>query len=379
MVATPAARPIGRAGRMGAATRFGRVHSAAVEPTRRRPRSLSGLLLGLALAAAWPGAACVTVGESGAEPVPASAAELLDRADALFEGRRLADALESYQMAAIAASGEGDAERFVEATSQVAHLYAEQGDLESALDWFERARERAREEDPAGWARQLFARATLSRAQGDASAALREYEAAWRFADETSQPVRAVQAAHMAAVVAPLDDKLRWTRRAIEAAHALEDARLEFELWSQLAWLLEERGMASEALEAFRRARRVIAPLDDEHLRLVGDWSYGHGLRLVGRFADARAVLEDVALRAARAYASRRRPNDAEWVGHAERELAALDLAEGDRERALARLLRARAHLRLAGAEELAPRVLDEVERRIANLQEVPSAGRRAR
>lgn len=342
-----------------------------------RPPSLPALLAALVLGGA--GAGCVTVDESGTERSTATSAELLAKADALFEGRRLADALESYQMAAIAASGEGHTEHFVEATAQVAHLYAAQGDVDRAQDWLERAEERAREAEAAGWARKLFARATLSRARGDERAALREYEAAWRFADGTAQPVRAVQAAHMAAVVAPADDKLRWTRRAIESARDLEDARLEFELWSQLAWLLEERGLAQESLEAFGRARRVAAPLEDDHLDLVGDWSYGHALRLVGRAGDARVLLENVALRAASAYAARRRPNDAEWVGHAERELAELDLAEGERDRALARLRRARAHLRLAGAEELAPRVLGEVERRIADLEAVPSAAPRNR
>lgn len=318
------------------------------------------------LLAALP--ACVTVDREATEVEPASSLELLARGDALFDARKAVDAMEVFQMAAVAASSEGASEPFVEATCQVAHLHALNGDLVSAETWLERAAGRASIEEQKGWARLLFTRAALNRCRGDRDLALRQFESAWKFALDTGQLVRAVQAAHMASVVAESGERIRWTRRALETARELEDKRLEFELWSQLGWLLEESSLVGEALEAFGRARQAARALDDARLSLVADWTYGHGLRLAGRLAEARALLEDVGKRAAATYSGSRRPSDAEWVGHAERELAELELTEGHRDRALVHFRRARLHLKLAGADTLAPEVLAGVEQRIGEL-----------
>ena len=51
-----------------------------------------------------------------------------------------------------------------------------------------------------------------------------------------------------------------------------------------------------------------------------------------------------------------------------ERELAELELTEGHRDRALVHFRRARLHLKLAGADTLAPEVLAGVEQRIGEL-----------
>jgi len=327
--------------------------------------------LPLALLAA---AACVTVEGGPPPPERRTSAELVAQGDAQFDRRAFEDALQSYEMAAVAASGDGDRGRYVEATALVAYVLALRGEAERAAEWFARAEARASEEDVAAWARLSFVRGALARERGDGSSALSELERAHAFAREHGLPLRAVQAAHLASVVAEGEAQVRWSRRAIDAAQELGDARLEAQLWMQLAWLLEERALYAEELEAFARARELTAG-EDEHQRLVADWSYAHGLRATGQIVPARALLEDVIARAGRGHGALRRLNDAEWIGHAERELAEIELAEGRPERALVRLQRARASLVQAGAPELAPDLLRAVERRIEELERAAAGG----
>ena len=189
--------------------------------------------------------------------------------------------------------------------------------------------------------------------------------------------MRAVQAAHWASVAALPEQALLWSRRAIEAAGPLERPALLSALWSNLGWLLEESALHDEALAAFRRARAVADP-EDGHAQLVADWTVGHGLRLAGRSDEARVLLVDVIRRSEAAYVARRRQNDAEWVAHAYCELAELDAAAGEVDRALERLKVARERFLEAGARRLAPGRLAAHDARVAELRAARASARGA-
>lgn len=318
---------------------------------------------------------CVAPEGSDGRELPEDAATLLARADGHFDGRAYENAQRLYELAALAARAEEDDGRFVEAASQVAHVRALAGEAEQAREWLDSATERVQREDPAAWARWLVARGAVEQAEGRTERARATFEEAHAFARGGGLHVRAVQAAHWASVVAPPEEAPLWSRRAIEAAEPLERPDLSSALWSNLGWLLEERGLHDEALEAFRRARAVADPRDG-HAQLVADWAVGHGLRLAGRLDEARVLLEDVTRRSEAAYVARRRPNDAEWVAHAYSELAELDAAAGEVERALARLEVARERFLEAGARRLAPARLAAVEERLAQLREAQGSSR---
>ena len=312
-------------------------------------------------------AGCLTITTTqGDNP---GARELLVRGDGFFDGRQLSNALETYKMAAVAAQGEGDGALFAEAAAQVAHTLALSGEALEGQSWMDHAEQSATIEQPTTWVRLLLARGALQRGTDEPQAALASFTAAYDFALATGQPVRAVQAAYMAVVVAADELQIRWNHKALDVARGMGNPRLVSSLWAQLAWLLDERELADEALAAFASARRALDDLDDPHQELVADWSYAHGLRMAGRLADARALMTDVAARAERSYVALQRPNDAEWVGHSLRELGELDLEDGHALLALARFDQAREKFMLAGIAESAPASLEEFDRRIREVR----------
>ena len=313
--------------------------------------------------------ACVVSGPPEGQPVSQDSISLLARADGFFDRREHENAQRLYELAAIAASGEGNQGRYVEAASRVAELRFLAGEVGQARDWLNSATERIEREDAAAWCRWLIARGVVEHGEGNTGRGLATLEEAYDFALASVTPQRAVQAAQWASVIAPDELKVRWCKRAIEAGRQLGQPALQAALWSQLGWLLEERGLHPESLTAFRQARAVTDP-EDGHAVLVADWTVGHALRLSAQFAEARSLMEDVARRADGAYEKARRPNNAEWVGQAQVELAELDVQAGRLPRAITRMELAQQRLLEAGARRLA---LDRILRLEARLVEVRS------
>ncbi len=316
-------------------------------------------------------AACVVSRPSERPALPQDPAELLARADAYFDSRDYENAEHLYELAAVAASTQGRKGLYVEAASQVAQTNALMGNLDAARQWLESASREAVPKEAQSWVRWLIARGAVEKEGGLEERALATFAEAHAFARKTHQPVRAVQAAHWAGVVAQGEAAIEWARRAIEDAGAADQPGLLSALWQQLAWKLEERGLHEEAWTAFRRARELVDPSDD-HAVLVADWSLAHGLRLAGHPDQARALLELVSRSAEEAYRENRLPNDAEWIGHAQSELAELDLLAGDRDAAIKRLEYARRRFLEAGARRLAPQLLSQNAARLEELRRSP-------
>ncbi len=313
-------------------------------------------------------AACAGPGQAPSAPQVEDAATLLTRADRHFDARSYDNARHVYEMAAVAAGGEGDDGRYVEAASQIAHVHAVTGHLEDGRDWLASATARVRRDDAPAWCRWLIARGVYERADGMVERALATFEEAFEHAHSSGQLVRAVQAAHWATVTAPDERAVRWCRSAIEVTGELGRLDLTAALWSQLGWLLDSRGLANEALEAFQRSRTMTSP-SDEHALLAADWSVGRALRIAGRHAGARALMEDVEERADQRYLKSRRPNDAEWVAHAQSEMAELDLIDGKIEEAVSRMELARERFLEAGARRLAPERLAAHDQRLRQMR----------
>ncbi|HIF41871.1 MAG TPA: hypothetical protein EYQ74_12330 [Planctomycetes bacterium] len=318
--------------------------------------------------------ACVS--SEGQSPGRLTPDELLRRADAAFDSRRYVQALESYRLAAAAAQAEDVPEIFVEGAAQAAHVYLLKGQPEEGKVWLENAVAQSQDGEVRGQARILLAQAAYQHHAGDTSQALETCTRAHALSRASGQHVRAVQVAHMAAVMSRGEDQLRWCRRAIDDATRADDALLLGALWRQLGWLLEERGHHDQALESFIRCREVVSESGNAHEQMVADWQVGHGLRLVGRITEARTMMEEIARRTRARYRTQRGANQAEWLGQALRELGELDLTQGKTARGIKNLRDAREYLVLAGAAELAPELLAQVDRRLAQAHALQGAAR---
>lgn len=341
-----------------------------------RPITLAGMRLHLPAVFLLLGfmPACVSSGSQA--PGRLTPDELLRRADAAFDARRYAQALESYRLAAAAAQAEDASEIFVEGAAQAAHVYLLKGQPEEGKVWLENAVAQSQDEDVRGRARVLLTQAAYQQHAGDIPQAIETCTQAHAISLASGQYVRAVQVAHLAAVMSGGEDQLRWCRRAIDDATHTDDALLLGALWRQLGWLLEERGHHEQALGSFLQCRQVLSESGNSHEQMVADWQVGHGLRLVGRITEARAMMEEIARRTRTRYRTQRGANQAEWLGQALRELGELDLAQGKTARGIQHLRDAREYFVLAGASDLAPELLAQVDRRLAQAHALQGAAR---
>jgi tetratricopeptide (TPR) repeat protein len=150
--------------------------------------------------------------------------------------------------------------------------------------------------DPAASARIALEQGRLRRSSGDPDSARPLFDTAYRVSVDAGQTFIAVDAAHMAALVAPdLDGFVEWTDRGVELAEADDEGSGYWlgPLYNNLGWQYYEGGDYEEALEAFRR--QVVArerdPEKPQALE-IARYAVGKALRALGRSAEAVPLLE---------------------------------------------------------------------------------------
>ena len=138
-------------------------------------------------------------------------------------------------------------------------------------------------------------RGRLQRSRGDGEAALPLFESAFAIALEADESFIAVDAAHMAALVAPDPTGfIAWTQRGIELAEAHGDADYWLgPLLNNLGWQYYEQGEFEQALNAFEQAllARERDP-DNPEAAEIARYAVGKALRALGRSGEAVPLLE---------------------------------------------------------------------------------------
>lgn len=319
------------------------------------------------VAASWlglGGCAGARVGPNGE-----SARATLARGDREFDARRYGPAAEAYRLATFTASRGSDPETFVAAASQVASVLALQGTPSEARTWLAQAEPLAQPDAPGGWTRFLLARGLVHWKEGDAEMALADFSELYQYCFLHNETARAIQATQMATLVSAGAEQIEWARRGIQAAATTGKAGWEAPLWANLGWLLDTRGLAEEALQAFERSLTLTRRSDATRLgRARAEWAYGHALRKVGRFEDAQRALDELYAVTTGLYVRQRLPEVAEYLGRTLMDLAELDVVAGRHARARERFASARARLIEAGAVDGAPELLREIDQRVALL-----------
>ena len=138
-------------------------------------------------------------------------------------------------------------------------------------------------------------RGRLQRSSGDGEAALPLFESAFAIALEADESFIAVDAAHMAALVAPDPTGfIAWTQRGIELAEAHDDAAYWLgPLLNNLGWQYYEQGEFEQALNAFEQAllARERDP-DNPEAAEIARYAVGKAMRALGRSGEAVPLLE---------------------------------------------------------------------------------------
>lgn len=322
-------------------------------------------------------ASCQTTDEPGTATTSGNpTTELLaqiDNADAFFDQRAYDEARQRYQAIYLAADSRGYDQEAAEAAAQVSVSLSMTGDPEAGAEWLARAESRADESNERAWSRMLLARGVKRWKAGDALTARRTFISLYNYCLLHSLTPRAIQAATLASLSSQGQEQLDWSMRAIQAAQTTGNLKWQAPLWSSHAWLLDKRGRAEEALDAFKKARDLTGRVDISRLgRLQTDWAYGHGLRMAGQLDESRDLLEETNAILHSVYIGKPSPRAAEYLGRVLWEIGEIDAVEGKKERARERFMAARDKLVEAGAIAGAPRLVRQLDARIEALDAPP-------
>ncbi|MEM8711464.1 MAG: hypothetical protein AAGG01_10965 [Planctomycetota bacterium] len=339
-------------------------------------RTIPFVLAGPLLIAGLSASCQTSEGTPALNPSGNPTSELLaqiDSADGLFDQRAYDEARQRYQAIYLAADSRGYDQEAAEAAAQVSVSLSMLGNAEAGAEWLSRAEKRANESNERAWSRTLLARGVKRWKAGDALTARRTFISLYNYCLLHSLTPRAIQAATLASLSSQGQEQLDWSMRAIQAAQTTGNLKWQAPLWSSHAWLLDQRGRAEEALDAFKKARDLTGRVDISRLgRLQTDWAYGHGLRMAGRLDDARDLLEETNAILHSVYIGKPSPRAAEYLGRVLWEIGEIDATEGRKERARERFIAARDKLIEAGAIDGAPRLVKQLDKRIEALDAPP-------
>lgn len=273
------------------------------------------------------------------EPSVPTATELYEEAMEEFRSREYSAAGRTFQLAAVAAELSGSDRVMVEASAMVARCGTLTRNPGLTSLWIGRARERARRTEPHGFSMTEQVTGIIQREAGDPEGALRTFESLHRYCLDHDLLERAIDAAHHAAIVAPLKDQVHWAQRGISAAEATGDERWQAVLWNNLGRTHEQLGEFPKMLLAYENARRFHRRTGGEREAMIADWAVGRAQRFNGDLATAERTLRRV-LEVALDREARAEPGSSEWVGYTRWELGEIYLEKED--------TRAAAELKLA-------------------------------
>ncbi len=291
-----------------------------------------------------------------------TADSLLNAGDAQFKARQYADALTTYQAAVARARKEFNRSVEVEALAQVARAYLIQNRKDEGRPYLVEAAARADDSDPMGWSRYLGVKGRFEWQDDDLTTARATFDTMYEYCSTNALWGRAVDAAHMIAIVAEsTDDQIEWARRGIAAAEAADEESWLGPLWNNLAVTYWESKQYDSALSCFEKARDYHWRFSDETAKLFADYHIGMTLRFLGRYDEAKKWLRPVL-----AWAERLDNHGA--IGQACEDLGEIAIAEGKKADGIKLLERARTEYQAEGYDKTWPEIWNNINKRLADL-----------
>lgn len=142
--------------------------------------------------------------------------------------------------------------------------------------------------------RTALERGRLLRSAGDEAASAPHFDTAARLAAEAGLAGLQVDALHMAALVAPEDERVHLTSSALDVARASPDPearRWAPSLLNNLGLAHADTGDFAAALDAFEEALELRLQAADTVATRVARWMVGWALRNLGRDEEALATM----------------------------------------------------------------------------------------
>lgn len=310
--------------------------------------------------------AAIEVGTKGAkmsDSVDTNADSLLAEADALFQDREYDKALEKYTHTVEVAKAEFNRPVEVEGLAQMARVNLIKNNKNIGREFLDQAFKRASDSDPMGWSRYLGVRGRFEWQDDDLPKARQTFDDMYVYCNTNALWSRAVDAAHMIAIVAEtVEEQIEWGRRGIEAAESGGVESWLGPLWNNLGATLYDDKQFEPALEAFIKAREYHWKYSGETAKLYADYHVGMTYRHMGQFEKSAEWIRPV-------LAWAERLGDHSAIGQACEELGEIAIAEGRRDEGLSYLNRSRDEYKKAGFDETWKEVWDGINKRLAELE----------
>jgi tetratricopeptide (TPR) repeat protein len=307
----------------------------------------------------------IDVREKGAETNmdEYTADSLLEVADEVFQSRDYAAALDKYKEVLETARREFNRPVEVEALAQMARMDLLLNKKEEGRAWLEEAGSKASESDPMGWSRFLGVKGRFQWQDNDLKTARETFETMYTYCTTNALWSRAIDAAHMIAIVAETpEDQITWGRRGIEAAEAGDYEKWLGPLWNNLAATYYDIKQYDTALECYLKAREYHWHYSDETAKLFADYHVGMTYRYLGQYDEAGKWLRPVL-----AWAERIQNHSA--IGQTLQDLGEIEIARKNKGEGLKMLKRAREEYRKAKFDETWPEVWNGINKRIGELE----------
>ena len=292
-----------------------------------------------------------------------SASSLISQADSLFNSRQYDQARDLYMQAADNAQAAGDNSELIEAYAMIARTYLTVDNKEPGRAWLDKAALYARKGEPLGWSRYLGVRGRFEWKDNQLEKASSTFKEMYQYCSDNKLYERAIDAAHMVAIVGGPEEQVEWRLKGIKEAEAGNVTRWLGPLWNNLGWTYESTGKYKESVEAYIKAREYHYKYSDEKSKLMADWALGHAYRLNGQVDSAAQWITPDLL------AKFETLGDDEFQGWVFKELGEIAILRSEPDSALAFLVRAEEKLRAADVPNWDAEGFKKLQEQIAGLK----------
>ena len=185
----------------------------------------------------------------------------------------------------------------LELLTQIARTHSLQRQFAEAHQLLDEIEPRLTDATPRARLRALLERGRTFNSAGDKATARTLFEQAWQLGLKSKELYLAIDAAHMIAIAAPLEEQSRWHQLAMELAERSQDEKVRgwlASLYNNQGWTLFELGRFDEARVFQQKCLAWHEQHNNTAKAFIARWSLARLTRAQGRHEQALAELKQL-------------------------------------------------------------------------------------
>ncbi len=185
----------------------------------------------------------------------------------------------------------------LELLTQIARTHSLQRQFAQAHQLLDEIEPRLTDATPRARLRALLERGRTFNSAGDKASARVLFEQAWQQGVKHEERYLAIDAAHMVAIAAPLEEQSRWHQLAMELAEHSQDKRVRgwlATLYNNQGWTLFELGRLDEARACQQKCLAWHQQHNNQGKAFIARWSLARLSRAQGLHQQAQAELSQL-------------------------------------------------------------------------------------